>query len=263
MTTTLIRRVGVLALIVASTTALTGCAGVIGAKMTYEDTLPSKVTDVVLTGGAGDVVVATTAGVTETTVHRVIRRSTNPGESYKLDGTTLTIDTSCGANCSVSYEINTAPGVKVRGKERSGDIRLEGVADTDLEVTSGDLTVSDATGPVQIKATSGDIRVLNAKGAVKIKSTSGDIEARDAGGPVDIGVTSGDVQVSLAAPNSVTAHSTSGDMTITVPADGKYKLVTNSGSGDVHTNGLTSDATSKNVIDVRVASGDVTVASVP
>ncbi|WP_433376492.1 DUF4097 family beta strand repeat-containing protein [Actinoplanes sp. CA-142083] len=262
MTTTLIRRAAVLALIAASTTALTGCSGVIGAKMTYDDTLKAKITDIVLTGGAGDVVV-TTSEVDETTIHRVIRRSTNPGESFKLEGTTLNIDTSCGMNCSVSYEINTAPGVKVRGKERAGDIRLEGVADTDLEVTSGDLTVSDATGPVQIKATSGDIKVLNAKGSVKIKSTSGDIEALDAGGPVDIGVTSGDVHVSLTAPNSVTAHSTSGDMTIGVPATGKYKLVTNAGSGDVHTDGLTSDATSKNVIDVRVASGDVTVASLP
>jgi DUF4097 and DUF4098 domain-containing protein YvlB len=263
MTTTLIRRAAVLALIAASTTALTGCAGVIGAKMTYDDTLKSKVTDIVLTGGAGDVVVTTTANATETTIHRVIRRSTNPGESYKLDGTTLNVDTSCGMNCSVSYEINTAPGVKVRGKERAGDIRLEGVADTNLEITSGDLTVSDATGPVQIKATSGDIKVLNAKGSVKIKSTSGDIEALDAGGPVEIGVTSGDVHVSLTAPNSVTAHSTSGDMTIGVPAAGKYKLVTEAGSGDVHTDGMTSDATSKNVIDVRVASGDVTVASLP
>src|SRR5690349_5955644 len=105
MTTTLIRRAAVLALIAASTTALTGCAGVIGAKMTYDDTLKAKITDIVLTGGAGDVVV-TTSEVDETTIHRVIRRSTNPGESFKLDGTTLTIDTSCGMNCSVSYEIN-------------------------------------------------------------------------------------------------------------------------------------------------------------
>lgn len=261
MTSTLIRRAGVLALIAASTTALTGCSGVIGAKMTYDDSVKGKITDIVLTGAAGDVAV-TTGEVTETTIHRVIRRATNPGESYKLDGTTLTIDTSCGVNCSVSYVVETAPGVKVHGKERSGDIRLDGVADTDLEVTSGDLTVTDATGPVQIQATSGDIKVLNAKGAVKIKATSGDVVATDAGGPVEVSVTSGDIHVSLAAPNSVTAHATSGDMAVEVP-QGKYKLVTRSGSGDVHTDGLTSDATSKNVIDVRVASGDVTVASLP
>jgi uncharacterized protein (DUF2345 family) len=261
MTTTLIRRAGVLALI-AATTTLTGCAGVIGAKMTYDDTEKGKITDIVLTGGVGDVVV-TTADVTETTIHRAIRRATNPGESYHLEGTTLNIDTSCGMNCTVSYEIKTAPGVKVRGKQQAGDVRLDGVGDTNLEVTSGDLIVSDATGPVQIKATSGDIKVLNAKGSVKIKSTSGDVEALDAGGPVDVNITSGDVHVSLAAPNSVTAHATSGDLSIAVPSSGKYKLVTSAGSGDIDTSRLESDATSKNVIDVRVASGDVTVASVP
>jgi DUF4097 and DUF4098 domain-containing protein YvlB len=261
MNPTLIRRAGVLALVAATTTTLTGCAGVIGAKMTYDDTEKTKITDIVRTGGRGDVVVTTTAAAGATTIHRVVRRATNPGESYKLTGTTLTIDTSCGVNCSVAYAINTAPGVKVHGKQHSGDVRLDGVADTDLEVTSGDLTVSEATGPVQIKATSGDIKVLGAAGPVKIKATSGDVVATDLAGPADVSITSGDVHVSLTKPNSVTAHATSGDMTIEVPT-GSYKLVTSAGSGDVHTDGMQSDATSKNVIDVRVSSGDVTVASV-
>lgn len=260
MTTTLIRRAGILALIAATTAGLTGCAGVIGAKMTYDDTEKGKITDIVLAGGAGDVTV-TTAAVDETTIRRVVRRSTNPGESYHLDGTTLNIDTSCGIDCSVSYEIKTPPGVKVHGKERSGDIRLDGVADTDIELTSGDLLINNATGPVQVKGTSGDIRVLGALSSVKIKATSGEIEALDAAGPVNVDITSGDVHVSLVKPNSVTAHATSGDMTVSVP-DGKYKLVTHAGSGDVTTDGMENDATSKNVIDVRVGSGDVTVASV-
>ncbi|WP_433301995.1 DUF4097 family beta strand repeat-containing protein [Actinoplanes sp. CA-030573] len=261
MTTTLTRRAGVLALIAATTTTLTGCAGVIGAKMTYDDTVKDKITDIVLTGDSGDVAIGTGA-VQATTINRVIRRATNPGESYHLQGTTLTIDTSCGMNCSVSYKIVTPPGVKVHGKQRSGDVTLDGLADTDLEVSSGDLTVRDATGPVQIRATSGDIKVLNAKASVKVKASSGDVEVLEAGGPVDVGVTSGDLRVSLAAPNSVTAHASSGDIDVIVP-DGKYKLVTSAGSGDVHTGGMTSDATSKNVIDVRVTSGDVTVASTP
>jgi hypothetical protein len=259
MTTTLIRRVGVLALIAASTTALTGCAGVIGAKMTYDDTEKGKITDIVLTGGAGDVVVSTGA-VAETTIHRVIRRSSNAGSPYRLDGTTLTIDTSCGNNCSVSYEIKTPAGVNVRGKERSGDIRLDGVGGTDLQLTSGDVTVANATGAVAVQATSGDIQVIDAKSSVKVHSTSGDIEANGVAGPVDIKVTSGDVHVELSAPNSVTAQSTSGDMWITVPQS-KYRVAAHSASGDEQIQGLVSDATAKNVIDVRVTSGDINVAS--
>ena len=262
MTTTLIRRAGVLALIATTTAGLSGCAGVIGAKMTYDDTEKGKITDIVLAGGGGDVTV-TAAPVTETTIRRVIHQATNPGKSYQLQGTTLTLDMACGIHCSVSYEIKTPPGVKVHGQLGSGDVHLDGLADTDLQLTSGDLTVTGATGPVQIRATSGDIHVNDAKSSVKVQSTSGDIEALNAGGPVDVRVTSGDVQVSLAVPGSVTAHTTSGDVTVDVPQDGKYKLVTSHGSGDLNTQGLESDATSKNVIDVRAASGDVTVASVP
>ncbi|MCU7728771.1 DUF4097 domain-containing protein [Actinoplanes sp. KI2] len=261
MTTTLIRRAGVLALIATTAAGLGGCAGVVGAKMTYDDTEKGKITDIVLSGGAGDITV-TTAPVTETTIRRVIRQATNPDTSYQLQGTTLTIDTSCGMRCSVSYEIKTPPGVKVHGRQGSGDIRLDGVADTDLQLTSGDLIVANATGPVQIRATSGDIHVNDAKSSVKVQSTSGDIEALQAGGPVDVRVTSGDVRVSLAAPNSVTAHTTSGDVSVGVPQDGKYKLVTSHGSGDLNIDGLESDSSSKNVIDVRAGSGDVTVASV-
>ena len=260
MTTTLIRRAGVLALIATTTAGLSGCAGVIGANMTYDDTEKGKITDIVLTCGGGDVTVSA-APVTETTIHRVIRQATNPGKSYQLQGTTLTLDTVCGIHCSVSYEIKTPPGVKVHGKLGSGDIHLDGLADTDLELTSGDLTVTGSTGPVQIRATSGDIHVNDAKSSVKVQSTSGDIEALNAGGPVDVRVTSGDVQVSLAAPNSVTAHTTSGDVNVDVPRDGKYKLITSHGSGDLNLQDVQNDSSAKNVIDVRAGSGDVTVTS--
>jgi DUF4097 and DUF4098 domain-containing protein YvlB len=258
MTTTLIRRAGVLALI-AATTTLTGCAGVIGAKMTYNDTEKAKITDIVLTGASGDVQIET-GPYPETSITRVVRRSSNPAEPYKLDGSTLTIDASCGMNCSVSYLIKTAPGVAVRGDLRSGDVRLDGVGATDLEVTSGDLTVANATGPVQVRATSGNIRVLDAQSTVKAQATSGDMQVINAAGAVEVKVSSGNVDVVLTKPDSVTAQATSGDIKVVVP-DGDYKLVTSAGSGDVDLHGMQSDPTSKNVIDVKVGSGDVNVAS--
>jgi DUF4097 and DUF4098 domain-containing protein YvlB len=259
MTTTLARRAGALALIAAAAATLTGCAGVIGAKMTYNDTEKTKITDIVLTGGSGDLVV-TTGPVTETSITRIVRNSSNPAESYKLTGTTLNLDNSCGVNCSVSYQIKAPAGVAVRGQMTSGDIRLDGVGATDLQLTSGDLLVQNASGPVQIRATSGDIRVLDAKSTVKVHSTSGDIRAMRVGGAVEAEVTSGDVSIELAAPASVTAQTHSGDVIVTVPR-GSYKLVTDVTSGDLDAHGLVSDATSKNVIDVRTVSGDVNVTS--
>jgi Putative adhesin len=257
MTTTLVRRAGVLALIAATATTLSGCAGVLGAKMTYNDTEKAKITDIVLSGGSGDVRI-TTAAVDETTIQRIIRRTTNPGESYHLSGSVLSLDTSCGLNCSVSYQIQTPPGVKVRGALDSGDIQLAGVADTDVQVSSGDMLITDATGPVKVRATSGDIQVLRAHGTVSAVATSGDIRAIDPAGAVTIRATSGDVEVRLAAPNSVTADVTSGDIDISVP-EGSYNIIDRTRSGDTSLNGLTSDPSSKNVLDLKASSGDVNV----
>lgn len=259
MTSTLIRRTGVLALTAATTVTLTGCAGVLGARMTYDDTEKAKITDIVVSGGSGSITIKT-AAVTETTIKRVIRRSSNPGESYRLTGSTLSIDTSCGHNCSVSYEITAPPGVAVRGKLSSGDIGLDGAGATDLQVSSGDLTVRNATGPVQVDATSGDIEVTGGTGAVQAKASSGDVRVMNVAGPVDASVSSGDLDIKLTTANSVRAEASSGDLRVTVPAGG-YQIHTDTGSDEAHVTGLTNDASSKNVLDLKASSGDLTVSA--
>ena len=260
MTTTLVRRTGALTLIAVAATALSGCAGVIGATMTYNDTEKAKITDIVLSGGSGDVTI-TTAAVDTTTIKRVIRRTTNPGESYHLTGSTLNIDTSCGMDCSVNYEIQAPPGVNVRGALHSGDVHLDGIGTTDIQVTSGDMWINNASGPVKVKATSGDISVTGAKCMVSAVATSGDIRAIDPAGAVDVKATSGDVQVHLAIPHSVTAHVTSGDVDVTVPR-GSYNVLTRTNhSGDTSLHGMVSDPASKNVLDIQTSSGDVNVST--
>ncbi len=194
----------------------------------------------------------------QTEITRVVRGSSNPGASYRLEGTVLHVDTSCGHDCTVSYQIKAPAGVAVRGDLRSGDVLLSGVGATDFELTSGDMTVRDAAGPVQIKATSGDIRVLDPQSTVRVDSTSGDISALNARGAVDISVTSGDVNVLMATPQSVTAEAKSGDVTVRVPR-GSYRITTDAGSGDTAVQGLGTDPAAKNVIEVRTASGDALV----
>ncbi|MCM4080542.1 DUF4097 family beta strand repeat-containing protein [Paractinoplanes hotanensis] len=258
MTATLARRAGVLVLVAATTAAtLTGCAGVVGAKMTYDDTEKTKITAIRLDGGSGDIAIST-AAVTETSIKRIIRRSTDPGESYRLDGSTLIIDTSCGHNCSVSYEIVAPAGVKVSGALDSGDISFDSLGDTDVKLTSGDVTVVDPAGTVKLRGTSGNIRVVNAKKAVDVQSTSGDIEAMDIAAPVKLKVTSGDINAVLSTPNSVTAQTTSGDVEVQVPV-GSYKISTSSGSGDEGVQGITNDPTAKNEINLRTGSGNAVV----
>ncbi len=258
MTTTLIRRAGALTLIAATAVTLTGCGGgVLGARMTYNDVEPTKITEIRVTGGSGNVEVGT-AATTQTKITREVRRNTNPGESYRLDGTVLHIDTSCGHDCSVSYQIEAPAGVAVKGELRSGDVLLDGVGATDLRLTSGNVTVNAATGPVQLKTTSGDVRVVEAKSTVRVDATSGNVEAVNPGGAVDIEVASGDVNVLLATPLSVTAAAKSGNVNVVVPT-GSYRITTDAESGDAAVHGLISDPAAKNVIDVSAHSGDAVV----
>jgi DUF4097 and DUF4098 domain-containing protein YvlB len=257
MTTTFVRRAGVLAAVAATATTLSGCAGVLGAKMTYEDTEKTKITEIKVNGGNGDVAVSV-GSVAETTIKRIVRGNANPGPSYQRDGGTLVLSTSCGHDCSVSYEITAPPNVAVTGDLRSGDVRLTGVGSTDLYVTSGDVTVQGATGPVQLRGTSGDIRVENSKSTVTAQTTSGNVEAINAGGAVDLRVTSGDIRATLTTVAKVKAQTTSGDINVEVP-EGSYNVTSSTGSGDQTVAGITNDPSSATTIDVRTRSGDANV----
>jgi hypothetical protein len=258
MTPTLTRRAGALTLIAATIVALAGCGGV-GAKLTYNDTEKVKITAIDLAGHSGDVQVKTSA-IDETRITRVIHRNSDPGRSYQLEGTVLHLNTDCGIHCSVSYQIEAPPGVTVTGTLSSGDVRLTGTGAADVTVTSGDVMVDGATGAVKVTATSGDISVVGAKGPVTLQATSGNLRAVDvAGGPVSAKVTSGDVVIKINTATSVTAEANSGDVQVMVPGGG-YQVHAQAGSGDTNIgSGINADGASKNVLDLRAGSGDVTV----
>lgn len=249
------RRVA-LALAAASVAALAGCDGVVGATMTFDDTERAKVTDIVLTGGSGEVLI-TTGDVTETRIKRVIRGSTDPGPSYRLTGSTLSLSTECGARCQVGYEISAPAGVAVRGEMTSADLTASGVGAVDLKVSSGDIAIDGAAGPVTIVATSGDIRVADVP-SLTVELSSGDITSQRIAGPVQARATSGDITLDVSVPASVTASVQSGDLTVMVP-DGAYQIRTDTASGDATVAGLRPDPRSAHVLDLRTRSGDLLV----
>jgi DUF4097 and DUF4098 domain-containing protein YvlB len=259
MTSTLFRRAGALVLIAAATaTVLAGCGGV-GARLTFNDTEKVKVSEIVMTGGSGDVTVKT-AAVNETRISRIIHHNADPGKSYRMDGTVLHIDTNCGRNCSVSYEIEAPTGVAVRGQLSSGDVDLTGIASADVTVNSGNIEIKDATGPVKALATSGDINVIRPKGTTTVQATSGNVRAVEAAGAVMAKATSGEVDVTMTVAQSVTAHTTSGNVDVVVPA-GAYRVKTDTGSGDTDIRGIVNDPGAKVILDVRAGSGNVTLAA--
>ncbi|GAA4585362.1 DUF4097 and DUF4098 domain-containing protein YvlB [Actinoplanes octamycinicus] len=251
------RRIATLVLAAASVAALAGCDGVVGATMTFNDTEKTKVTDIVLDGGSGDVLV-TTGNVTETKIKRVVRGGNGSSTTYQLSGTTLTLPTSCGIDCRISYEVQAPTGVKVRGKVSSGDVTLSDVGAVDITLTSGDVRVDGSATPVKIKATSGDVDIVRAPG-VTVEATSGNIAAREITGPVTARVSSGELDLQLATAASVTAEVASGDLMLLVPA-GSYRINQHvNGSGDAAIHGITNDPKSPNVLDLRARSGDLTV----
>jgi DUF4097 and DUF4098 domain-containing protein YvlB len=259
MTSTLFRRAGAPVLLAAATaTVLAGCGGV-GARLTFNDTEKVKVSEIVMTGGSGNVTVKT-AAINETRISRVIHHNADPGETYRMNGTVLHIDTDCGSDCSVSYEIEAPTGVAVRGELSSGDVDLTGIGSADVHVSSGNIEIKDATGPVKARATSGDIDVIRPKGATTAQSTSGDVRAVEAAGPVTAKATSGEVEVNMTVAQSVTAEATSGNVDVVVPA-GTYQVKTDTGSGDTETRGIVNDPTAKIILDLRAGSGDVTLAA--
>ncbi|SDT67509.1 DUF4097 family beta strand repeat-containing protein [Actinoplanes derwentensis] len=250
------RRVALI-LAAASVGALAGCDGVVGARMTFDDTEKNKITAIVLAGGHGDIMVATETGATETKIRRIVQGGTGVDTSYQVAGGVLTLDTDCGRDCGISYEITAPPGVAVRGELTSGDVTLSAVGPVDLQLTSGDVMVERATGPVKLRATSGDVQVIGGTG-VDLESRSGNLDVLESTGPVTARLTSGDISLSLIEPSSVTASTTSGEINLMVPP-GDYKVSATTGNGEARVEEIKSNPKATNVLDLRTRDGDIAV----
>lgn len=266
---------GAVAAGVLAAVALTGC----GPFNTFSDehTDEVAVTEVNLNGGAGSVTVSPGA---ERSVHvkRTVRYSGDkrPGATDHVDGTVLKLNTDCGLNCSVSYEVTAPSGVKVSGANGSGRLSLSNVSTVSVDVGSGSVVVRGASGAVNVKTGSGTIDLSDVHGAVVTRTGSGTIRLRAIGGTAVADTGSGTVQGSgldgrttvhtgsgtitldLVSAQDVTARSGSGRITVTVPSGQKYRVVASTDSG--HTNvGIPTDPSADHVLDLHADSGGVTV----
>jgi hypothetical protein len=251
------RRVALILAAAVSAGALAGCDGVVGARMTFDDTENIKITEVVLSGGSSDVMVETDATATGTRIRRVIHGGTDPGPSYQLAGGVLTLNGVCGPDCRVDFVVTAPPGVAVKGELRSGDVALSGVGAVDLRVSSGDVSVENSTGTVKVRAASGAINVIGGS-EVSLESHSGDLNVLDVAGPVTVRASSGDANLKLNAVASVTASVSNGDVDLMVPP-GDYRLRTVTNSGEQEIVGIRDNPTSKDVLDLRTSSGDLRI----
>lgn len=255
----------------------TAACGLVWNSLTDGLVRDDRVTEVHITGGSGDVTVIgdSTVGVD---VRRTVRYvgDRRPGDTMSVSGAVLTVNTGCGVHCSASYEVHVGQGVKVTGKNDSGRVTVQGVSDVDIEVDSGDIEVTGATGSVRAKADSGRVRVHDVGGSATLVADSGDaevirvtgrvsvtvgsgrIEATDLGGDAStLETDSGDVTASLRTAGNLTVHAGSGRVSVTAPQRCcRVEVSAGSGREDVL---IQPDPTSAYLLNLRTGSGDISV----
>ncbi|HEX5540598.1 MAG TPA: DUF4097 family beta strand repeat-containing protein [Micromonospora sp.] len=236
--------------------ALAGCVRISPHQLVFDKTEDVKITEIAVTPGSGDVTVRT-AAVSMVQIKRTVRyRGDEPDANYRIEGTVLTVDTRCGRNCSVSYDITAPQGVAVGGSTGSGDLTLTNVGRVDVATGSGSITVQGASQAVRAETGSGDITVTDGLGPVSVEAKSGSVVGRGlGGGEVSVRTNSGDVSLTLDTPQSVRLSVGSGDVTLSVPT-GSYRVSARTSSGDQDIR-VPSDPAAPFLLDLSSRSGDI------
>lgn len=154
-----------------------------------------------------------------------------PRVSTRVEGSTLTVS----AQCPGSSTLNRCK------------------ADLDLAIPF------DAD--VVVRGDSGDISAERLAGHLELTTDSGDVAGRDLN-PTTVKATTnaGNVDLEFATqPVSVHANSDSGDVDVTVPAGGEYRVDAATTAGDVKVEGILRNDHAGRTITATADAGDVTV----
>jgi DUF4097 and DUF4098 domain-containing protein YvlB len=154
-----------------------------------------------------------------------------PSVSTRVEGSTLTVS----AQCPGSSTLNRCK------------------ADLDLAIPF------DAD--VVVRGDSGDISAERLAGHLELTTDSGDVAGRDLN-PTTVKATTnaGNVDLEFATqPVSVHANSDSGDVDVTVPAGGEYRVDAATTAGDVKVQGILRNDHAGRTITATADAGDVTV----
>lgn len=164
----------------------------------------------------------------------------------------------CGATDSIELSVPRDSVVTLQINE--GHVELSGVAEARVRTLTGDVDVSGVSRLVEVSCMSGDISLSDSAGRVQLRTVSGDVEVSNlrAAQPDDdlfAGSTSGDITIEGVRHSRVTGTTTSGDVLLSgvLARGGSYELKTT--SGDV-TLALPADASFR--VNARViASGEI------
>ncbi|WP_327231320.1 DUF4097 family beta strand repeat-containing protein [Streptomyces murinus] len=211
---------------------------------TFQDdaTVSQKVTSIHLDSGNGGVKVRTSADAATISVHRKVNYSGDKptGTSFHVDQGVLTL-AGCGHSCGVDYDVTVPAALPVTGGTSNGGLTLNGVGAVDVHTSNGEIAVTGATGAVKLRTSNGEVTVKNAKGGVDAQTSNG-------------GVT-----IQAATPQDVRAHTSSGDLTVTMPPAG-YRISADNTNGDKKV-AFKDDPAGRYRLDLSTTNGALTVRS--
>jgi DUF4097 and DUF4098 domain-containing protein YvlB len=137
----------------------------------------------------------------------------------------LVVNHSDEAGIKVAYSggmVKARPvGERVVVQTMAGDVSAGVPADgrLDLEVVSGDVSISEAGSHIEVKTVSGDVDITRTACDVRLKTVSGDVNLNRVAGDFDIETRSGDVDIVPSGPISGRVFTVAGDVTIALPKD--------------------------------------------
>lgn len=129
-------------------------------------------------------------------------------------------------------EVTVPHGTRVTVANQSGDVTVRDTrGELDLTTTSGDVIIEDVATRVVFTTMSGDVEVRRVEGLVRGESMSGEILLEDIRGDVDLETVSGDLSMRNVRSSSVRAESVSGSLEYAGVTErgGRYDFASHSG----------------------------------
>ncbi|WP_263358231.1 DUF4097 family beta strand repeat-containing protein [Acidicapsa ligni] len=150
-------------------------------------------------------------------------------------------------NISIDYEITAPANALLEASSGSGDVVDAGVGvDAKLNTGSGNIHATGLQQSISVETGSGDIYAeQTGSGDVKANTGSGNIELRNVSGGLRAQTGSGDIK--LGGQPKAGWHVTTGSGSVELWAsNAPMNLEASTGSGDIHTDGVTMDAVMTN-----------------
>jgi len=161
-----------------------------------------------------------------------------------------------GLNVSIDFDLFIPDQAALKVKSVSGDATLENIGGVvEVEVVSGDIEVMKADKGLDCQSVSGDLDLQSITGDAYLKTVSGDITLEQLNGSLEAETVSGDIEMTgVSGAKFIRTKILSGSITYQGSLEAASKYEMKSHSGDIE---LFLPATSAFDIEAKTFSGDI------